>query len=173
MFQAKMNKVTLAQSYGRLIAGLKLHLSSTPIVLDGTSYTSQSLIDLFQSVVDALSKADAAKAQWSSTLQQLAELKAEVAPVAGAFRSHVLTINGSSPSALGDYGLSPRKTKTPLSGAQQAAATAKAKATRAARHTMGSKQKQGVTGNVTGVVVTPITEGPVAPATPVTPKPAT
>jgi len=172
-----MNKVTLAQSLTRLIAGLKLHPSSTPVVLEGQSYTSSSLIELLQSLVDALTKVDAAKAQWSDTLQQMVGLKAEVIPVVGALRSYLLTTNGSSPSVLGDYGLSPRKPKTPLTGERQAAATAKARATRAARHTMGSKQKAGVKGDVTGVVVTPVT-APKAPSpTPstgpaVTPTPA-
>jgi ABC-type transporter Mla subunit MlaD len=170
---ATMNKVTLAQSLTRLIAGLKLHPSSTPVVLEGQSYTSQSLVELLQSLVDALTKVDTAKAQWSDTLQQMAGLKAEVVPVVGALRSYLLTTNGSSPSVLGDYGLSPRKRKTPLTGEQRAAATAKARATRAARHTMGSKQKVAVKGDVTGVVVTPVTAPGGSPPTPVTPTPVT
>jgi hypothetical protein len=184
MNQSKINKVSLAQLLSRLIAGVKLHSSSAPIVLDGQSYTSQSLIDLFQSLVDALTKVDAAKAQWNDTLQQMVGLKAEVIPVVGAFRSYLLTTNGSSPSVLGDYGLSPKKQKTPLTGEQRAAATAKARATRAARHTMGPKQKAGVKGDVTGVVVMPVTTpaapavapapvvGPTPAATPASPTPA-
>ena len=42
----------------------------------------------------------------------------------------------------------------------KAVATAKRAATRAARHTMGSKQKKGIKGDVADVVVTPVTAAP-------------
>ena len=62
---------------------------------------------------------------------------------------------GNDAAALADFGLPVRK-KGVLTPAQRIAATAKAKATRAARHTMGPKQKATVTGNVTGVTITPV-----------------
>jgi hypothetical protein len=43
---------------------------------------------------------------------------------------------------------------------QKVAAAAKLKATRAARHTAGSVQKKAVKGDVTGVIVTPVTSAP-------------
>jgi hypothetical protein len=44
-------------------------------------------------------------------------------------------------ASLADFGLNPKKARTPLTIEEKAAAAAKRKATRAARHTMGSKQK--------------------------------
>jgi len=64
--------------------GREVHSSSAPIVLVGQSYTSQSLTELLQSLVDALTKVDAAKAQWNDVLQQEVGLKAEVLPVVRA-----------------------------------------------------------------------------------------
>ena len=48
---------------------------------------------------------------------------------------------GSSPDPLHDFGLMPRKVPAPRTAAQKAAAAVKGRATRAARHTMGSVQK--------------------------------
>ena len=79
----------------------------------------------------------------------------------------------TSPDVLADFGINP-KARTPLTVEAKAAAVAKRTATRAARHTMGSRQKEGIKGDVTGVVVTPIAapsptvtppSGPAAPAT--------
>jgi hypothetical protein len=53
---------------------------------------------------------------------------------------------GGSIDTLADFGLKPRKTRTPRTPEQKAASVAKSLATRAARHTMGSKQKAKVTG---------------------------
>jgi len=70
---------------------------------------------------------------------------------------------------LADFGIQPPKVRVPLTVEAKAAAAAKRAATRAARHTMGSQQKKAVKGDVTGIVMTPITA---APPTVTTPAPA-
>ncbi len=157
MNNGKLNKAGLSHLLGSLIAGTKLHSSNANITLEGQSFTPQSLIETLESLADALAKGDAAMANWKESLAQVAQTKAKVAPIVAAYRSWLIATNGSTPSILGDYGLAPKKPRTPLTTEQKAAAAAKAKATRSARHTMGTKQKQGVKGNVTGVVVTPVT----------------
>jgi len=56
---------------------------------------------------------------------------------------------GKSNPDLGKYALAPEKARTKLTTAQQIEKAKKAKATREARHTMGSKQKKAVKGVVT------------------------
>jgi hypothetical protein len=88
-----------------------------------------------------------------------------------AFVGYVKVSFGNQPDVLADFGVHP-KARTPLSAEAKTAAAAKREATRAARHTAGSKQKKGVKGAVTGIVVTPVTTPqPVvpAPASPSTP----
>ena len=60
----------------------------------------------------------------------------------------------NSPDVLADFGITSKARVAPTVESK-AAAVAKRAATRAARHTMGPKQKEGVKGDVTGVVVTP------------------
>ena len=83
-----------------------------------------------------------------------------------AFVTFVKAAFGTSPDALADFGLQPKKAKAPATVTAKAAAAVKRAATRKARNTMGSQQRKLVKGDVTGVIVTPIT----APA-PVTPAP--
>jgi hypothetical protein len=56
---------------------------------------------------------------------------------------------------LADFGLKAPKVRVPLTPDEKAAAVAKGKATRAARHTMGAKQKKKVSGTVTTIVAAP------------------
>ena len=89
-----------------------------------------------------------------------------------ALESYVRAAFGSSPDVLADFGITP-KARVPLTVKAKTAAAAKRASTRAARHTLGSKQKSGIKGDVTGVIVTPINappdvttpSGPTAPAT--------
>jgi hypothetical protein len=76
--------------------------------------------------------------------------------------------------ALGDFGLTARKPRAPVAPAAKAVSVEKAKATRAARHTMGSKQKAKITGeNPTGAAVPVVSPAaPPLPATPIAPAPA-
>ena len=113
----------------------------------------------------------------SDTEQAQATAKAKVAaetaqlPALLAFMSDytafVKATFGNTPDVLADFGVPPKKAPTPPSAETKLAAVAKREATRAARGTKGSVQKKSVKGNVTGVVVTPVT----APA-PASPQPA-
>lgn len=93
----------------------------------------------------------------------------KVSPIFIELVHQLHSMYGNQPAMLGDFGVSPRKT-TKLTPEQEVQAIAKRKATRAARHTMGAKQKLAVK----GVVADPV-EGPAAvPAnagTGATPKP--
>jgi hypothetical protein len=92
-----------------------------------------------------------------------------VDPVIRDLRRFLLASFSTAPQTLAEFGLEPPKARKPRTGAENAAAAAKAEATRKARGTVGSKKKLTIKGNVTGVLVTPVTE----PATPSpSPQPA-
>jgi hypothetical protein len=155
MATTKSKQASLAES---LIAGTKKHLSTaSSLAFGGNTYTPaevgaslQTLADLRAAVSDAKAvtkaKVDAERAQAPPLLGHMAEY---VAFVRATF--------GNKPDVLADFGLDPKKARKPPTAEQSAAATAKRSATRAARHTMGSKQKRKVKGDVTGITVTPIT----------------
>jgi hypothetical protein len=146
--------VALAQ---QLIAGTSKHLASvTTVMLAGDSYTPAQVTTKLQEVVSLRADVDAAKA---TTQAKLATEEADMPALRtlmGALVMYVKAAYGNAPDVLADFGVHP-KTRAPLTVEAKTAAAAKRKATRTARKTMGSQQKKGVKGAVTGIIVTPVT----------------
>jgi len=168
MSTKKETKVTLALRVQGLIAGTQKHASSGPLTLEGVAYTPAELAQVLQSLSDAIAKADATKADWKDALKSMRDTQAKVGPLLQAYKSWLVATHGKAPAILADYGLAPPKARTPQTADQKAAAVAKRKATRDARHTAGPKQKA----KIKGTVPTPATAGSPAPA-PATPAQAT
>jgi hypothetical protein len=165
---------TLEQRIRGLIAGTQKHPPTGSLTVDGVAYTATALVQLFQSLADALATVDAAKASWQNALTQQRTVQTQVLPVIRGYSSLLLAANGNAPATLADYGLSPRKAKTPLSTEAQAAANAKIVATRKARNTMGTQQKKLVKGTVPTALTAPQAPPATTSPTPTTaPKPST
>ncbi len=169
----KEKNVALAQ---KVLAGTKKHLSSlSSLMLESGTFTPDQIETSIQTLIDLRTAVDTARA---ATQAKLADEQAQ-APLLqsrmAALIAYARTAFSNSPDVLADFGLAPRKAKTPLTTAQQAAAAAKRAATREARHTMGTKQKKLVKGTIT-TIVTPSDASkasqPVAPA-PVASAPTT
>jgi len=133
------------------------------LTFGGATYTPAALVQLFQSLDDATTSMDAAKAKWQDALKSQRNTKATVGPVKKAYQSYLVSLYGNAVETLADFGLTPRKAPAPQTAVQKATAAAKRAATRAARHTLGPKQKAGIK----GTVATPAT--PVAAPTPAKP----
>jgi len=143
---------------------MQKHSPNGTLTFDGATYTAAALVQLLQELADALGVADTAKAGWQDALKDATDERAKVAPVIQGYRSWLVATYGNAPSTLADYGMTPRKVRTPLTAEQKVAAAAKAKATREARHTMGSKQKKDVKGTVPATApVTPPAASPPPP----------
>jgi hypothetical protein len=126
----------------QLIAGTAKHLTgTTQVQLAGSSFTSADITAKLQSLVTLFADVDAAKA---ATKAKLATQTADV-PALRAFESayvaYLKAAYRGSPDVLADFGIQPPKVREPATVEEKAAAAAKRKATRAARHTMGSQQK--------------------------------
>ena len=153
-----------------MIAGRNKHLANTmQVMLVGGSFTPAQVTERLQELVNLRNDVDAAKA---STKARLAAEKANMP----ALRTHmdalvtfVKAAFGNAPDVLADFGLHP-KARAQLTVEAKTAAAAKGKATRAARHTIGPKKKLSIKGDVTGIVVTPITSGPPVATAPIGPS---
>ncbi len=164
---SKASKATSLALVQALIAGTKKHFPNGSFTLGNTAYTTASLVELFQSLADAIAASDAAHASAKDAVTASRGAKAKVGPVILAYKRWLLSTFGNATQQLADFGVPPPKARTPRTGEQNAAAAAKRKATRLARGTVGSKKKLAVKGGVTGVVVTPITSsGSSSSATP-------
>jgi hypothetical protein len=161
--QGKARVVARAQA---LMAGAKKHLSSgTQVALAGQSLTPAQVVEKLQALVDLRTAVDAAKA---STKAKLAAEQAQTPSLRtfmDAFVMHVKAAYQNSPDVLADFGIHPKARATPTVEAKTAA-VAKRASTRAARHTLGSKQRLAIKGDVTGVILSPIVSKPPATTPP-------
>ena len=143
---ANINRATIQARDAQIIAGIEKHLQNTPTLpLGGSAYMPADLVKLLQSRIDSANTATSAKANWHATVVAERALNTKLSPILRGLRQHLFNVYGETSPILSDFGFSPpkRATRTPE---EKAAAAAKAKATRKARHTMGKKQKKGVKG---------------------------
>ena len=162
---SKQSKATALARVQALIAGTQKHFPNGSFTLGNVAYTTASLIQLLQGLVDALTALSAAQATAKDTRSALKGIEAKVNPVIRDYKRFLLSAFDGATQALADFGMQPSKVRKPLDAEQRAAAAAKLRATRKARGTTSRKQKLAVKGDVTGVVVTPVTAAaPQAPA---------
>jgi hypothetical protein len=161
----KGTKVDLQTAYLSLIAGLLAYFQpGDPFALAAGVMTRDQLIAMFQQFVAAAEATKSSNAVWRSDVQAERAMEQMVAPVRVGLTSILQGKFGKSGTPLLKFGIAPLKAPVKTT-AVKTAAVAKAKATRTARGTKGSKQKKDIVGNVTGVVITPMTAGPAVPVT--------
>jgi hypothetical protein len=166
--------IVLIAQLGQLISGLQKNQPNGTIVIDGTSYTTTELIQLLQALIDALSSTVAARTAYRDAVHQSDALLKTDGPTVTALKASLRITYGPDSSTLSQYGLSPRKV-TVRTAEEKAIAAEKARATRAARHTMGKKAKKAITGatasaapTVTAPAGAPAPAAPSVTVTPVT-----
>jgi hypothetical protein len=138
------------------IFGIDKHLSAvSSLTLDGTAYTPAELKSLLQSDVDSADAATRAKAAWQLAVAGSRTLRARVRKILSALKSYLISVNGRDAVALlADFGFTPPK-QGKAGVKTKAAAVDKTLATRQARHTMGTRQRGRVKGNVPPPVGSP------------------
>jgi len=149
------------------------------VVLDGVTYTAAQLDERLKALAQRRFDVDAAKAKYEGTLEVAAAHATADHDFMLALVAFVMLSFGTEPAVLYDFGLMPKKERAHQTADEVAAAVAKRAATREARGTKGPKARLAIHGDVTGVTVTPITNGappapptaaPLAPAKEVAPK---
>jgi hypothetical protein len=165
----KPNKASALASVRALIAGTQKHTPTGSLTVGNASYAAESLIQILQSLADAMKAHDDAQAKAKDVLAALRDVTAKVGPVVRAYRRYVVAMYGTAVETLADYGLKPPKARAPRTREQKATAASKLRATRKARGTTSKKQKASIHGAVTAPAETSATP----PTPPVPPKPAT
>jgi hypothetical protein len=156
----KPNRTTETTSEQTLSDGVTKHATAIPaIAIAGKSMTTQEIVATLQSRIDSAKAVVSTRATWQATVQSDRALRDKTKTFVSGLKQAVLAAFAGQVGALADFGLTPRKLRVSTPD-QKLAAAAKAKATRAARHTMGSKQKAAVKGAV----------APAAPVIAATPK---
>jgi hypothetical protein len=136
-----------------LIAGIQKHLASTTFIINSQSATAAQVIAVIQARVDKAQAIATAKAAWHTALVASQTEDSQTDTYVSSVRAQIQAMYASSPDILADFGAVPRKPRTPMTVAEKVLATAKRAATRKARGTLGKKQKEAVTGTLTGPIV--------------------
>ena len=152
----------------KLIDGLKKHEPTlVSLAIDGKSLTVAGVIAVVQAQVDSASLVVSSKATWQANiLADKAERAKNRTFNSGLVQALRVAFGNASVDVLADFGLVPHKPHPVRTPEEKAAATAKAKATRAARHTLGKRQRQAIKGTPQGAPATSpaAATGPTAPA---------
>jgi ABC-type transporter Mla subunit MlaD len=158
----KPNKAAALARVQALIAGTLKRFPNGQFTLGNVVYTTSSLVQLLGSLANAMTALNTAQAAVKDALLALDGLEPTVRPVMQAYLKFLRAAFNNAAAILADFGLQPPKARTPLTSEEKAAAAAKTRATREARGTKSKKALLEVSGNVTGVTITPV----IAPASP-------
>ena len=154
----KTTKSTQAALAAQLAVGAQKHFTAgSSLTVGGILLTLAQIESQLTGFASLRNDVDVARAALQAKLAVETAQTAAMNAFISALVRIVRGMFGNQPDVLADFGLQPTKAPTPLTVEQKVAAAAKRAATRAARGTTGSKKKLSITGNVTGVVVTPVT----------------
>jgi hypothetical protein len=160
------NRSTQQAVNQKLIDGLKKHEQTlASLVIGGTSFKTADITAILQARLDTANAAQSTRATWQNAVKADHDEGAKTKTFVSGLRQAIQVAFAGSIDALADFGLTPRKPRV-VSPEKKAAAAAKAKATRAARHTMGKKQKAAIKGTVpqTAPATPPAAPAPTVPA---------
>jgi hypothetical protein len=168
------NKTTARALNQKAAQGIDKYFAKVgSLTIGGVAYTPDSLKAVLLAEVDASEAVDTTRAQLH---QQVATHRTEAAKarsVRGSLRTYILGAYGpAAVQMLGDFGMSAPKRASKTVQAK-AEAVAKGKATREARHTMGSKQEESVHGAPEQPATTTATPSAQGTAPAATPAPST
>ena len=158
-FVTKQTKMSRDRS---LIAGIEKHFAvSERVLLEARRHSPAELVEILNERIALSEAVVAAKAAWEEAIRRERENAAKTARLVSALRKSLHLMFGNDLPSLNDFGISPHKERRALSGEEKLIVAAKIRATRAARHTMGKRQKAAITGAITPVIV--VTSAPSLP----------
>jgi hypothetical protein len=116
----------------------------------GAIVKTPDIVTTLESRQNSAKAVESTRAIWQAAVAADRSLRAQSNATVSGVKQALHVMFAGSPDTLADFGLTPRKPHV-VAPAVKVAAAAKAKATRAARHTMGTKQKAGIKGALDGV----------------------
>jgi hypothetical protein len=140
------SRTTMQMNDQKMSDAVLLHLGTiASLPVGNTAMTPVQIAQIFKDRVATNQAVMDATAKRVEALQTDQDKRAQTDPVTKAVRRIVQGMFAQSPAILADFGLTPLKVAT-KSVETKSVAVAKAKATRVARHTMGSRQRAKITG---------------------------
>ena len=144
-----------ALKINKLFAGIQkrfpaLNITSFPV--GGSIMTYAQFLSAMQPIVDMANAVLTSKSAWQTAVQAERAKATQTKIFLAAVRQAIYVLFGNNPDALADFGLLPKKVRTPMTPAARVVAAAKSAATRKARGTSGKKAKLAVHGTVASTI---------------------
>ncbi len=150
----------------KLVDGLTKHAGViASLYLGGTAMPNAAIVSKLQALIAAVNSTNTARASLHALVLAEEQLRTQSDQFVTDLRQTILAMFSTQTDVLADFGLAPRKKAVKTPETKVAAAT-KAAATRKARGTKSKKQLADISGDVTGIVVTPVTATPAVPVAP-------
>jgi hypothetical protein len=132
--------------YQTLLVGLQTLAPTQQLAIDGTIVTPTALSQQVQTALTVYKAARPARVTWQQAIAaRKAQAPSDTKLVAGIKQALFALLGEDNPS-LASFGFKPRKPKRKLTAQEQALAVAQGRETRAARHTLGTRQKADIQG---------------------------
>jgi hypothetical protein len=169
----KKNRLDQVAAEQKLADGLNKHAATiTSFVIGGATMQTKDIIANLQALITSATTVQSSKATWQNNVKSDITERTKLKTFVSGLKQALLVAFAGSIDTLADFGLTGRKPRV-LTPEQKTAASTKAKATRAARHTLGKVQKAAIKGTVPtpAPATTPAAPAP-APAPVPVPAPA-
>jgi hypothetical protein len=145
----KKNRIDLTTAEQTLIDGFNKHAAAIPsAVISGAVQTPKDIVATLQSRIDTARAALSTRASWQAAIRTDRATRDATKTYVSGVKQTLLVAFAGQLDTLADFGLTARATPV-LTPEEKIARTAKALATRAARHTLGPRQKAAIKGKVT------------------------
>ena len=139
--------------------------SVTQLTVGTVTYQIPDLVKTVQGAVQPWKDTREAHAVIRQNMANRPADRARLVDLLSDLRDAVKTVVGSRSETLTQFGFKPKRSRKPMSAEKQALAVAKAKLTRAKRHTLGKRQKEALgKAEITSVVIHPTGEVTITPA---------
>jgi hypothetical protein len=142
---SKINKINVESQYTALCQALQGLSDADSIILGNKSYKKGEILSVFQGCLAAIAATQAAHTDWLKTASVEKATRTAARPLRAQVKSYLDARLGKDNPALTTFGFKPAKPRQ-VKVKTKAAAIDKSKATRTARHTLGSNQKKAVKG---------------------------
>jgi hypothetical protein len=143
----RKSKVQKREKHRRLVQGVKKHwMNQGNFEIAGVKYTPSDLVDGLESLIRQHDRTARAYSAWREEVKRERRLEKDLGPLVRGVQNQVLSYYGvEATKKLGDFGMKYTK-RGPKTLASKRQMVAEARATRAERHTMGSRQRKRVKG---------------------------
>jgi hypothetical protein len=140
-----------------LRAGVEKNLATFTFLLAGETYSGAQALAFLDTAIASGQAILTARGTLNDAIRADKRFLSLNRATLKGMRDIIALMYARQATTLSEFGMTPKKTRTPMSNETLVIRAAKARSTRAKRKTLGKRQRAAIKGDVTGVVIAPVT----------------